>query len=119
MTFPHAPPSWSPDVLSDLVQLLELPEGWNSYHARRVEFDAVKYAIEVLFGSADRHTPRPSIVPTARGGVQVEWHGENDIEIEVLPSGRIEFLFGDQETEFDSFTEAIPEIRRELREIAR
>ena len=118
LIFTQAPPAWSSAVLSELVGLLELPEGWNSYRARRVDFDAVKHAVDLLFNVADRHTPRPSIVPTARGGVQIEWHGENDVEIEVAQNGSIEFSSGDHETDFYDLSEATLEIQRGLREVA-
>lgn len=116
LVFTQAPPAWSSAALSELVGLLELPEGWNSYRARRVDFDAVKHAVDLLFNVADQHTPRPSIVPTASGGVQIEWHGEDDVEIEVAQNGNIEFYSGDFEVDFNSLAEAIPEIKRGLRE---
>ena len=118
LIFTQAPPSWSTAALQELIQLLELPPGWNSYRARRVEFDAVKHAADLLFNVADHGTPRPAIVPTARGGVQLEWHGDDDIEIEVAPNGSVVFLSGDQEHEFADPAQAISAIRRELQHTA-
>lgn len=118
LIFAEAPPAWSRATLTELVGLLELPEGWNSYRARRVDFDAVKHAVDLLFNVVDRRTPRPAIVPTSRGGVQIEWHGERDVEIEVAPNGSIGFLTADHETDFANLADAIPEIQRGLRKAA-
>lgn len=119
LVFTQAPPVWSSAVLSEVVGLMELPEGWNSYRARRVDFNAVKHAVDLLFNVVGRRTPRPSIVPTARGGVQIEWHGnDHDIEIEVAPNGAVGFLADDHEVDFAHLAEAIPAIQQGLRDAA-
>jgi hypothetical protein len=50
-------------------------------------------ALAFLFQSAAY--PRPSIVPTSKGGIQLEWHiGLIDVEIECMPTGHAQ-LSGD------------------------
>ena len=44
--------------------------------------------------------PSPSIVPTSRGGVQIEWHVKGiDLEIEVVTPHRFQASFEDAVTE--------------------
>ena len=62
--------------------LLDLKKGWDSYNAREISLYAVERAqqfIEALH-----------IVPTVRGGVQLEWHHSGvEIEIEFAADGRV------------------------------
>ena len=64
----------------------------------------VKLLIDIL----DSRAPPPSVVPTWEGGLQVEWHRNGvDLEIEVTPSGHIEYFFAspDVECEGDAWDE--------------
>lgn len=117
LIFMHEPPSWAALALGDLLELLELPEGWNSYNAQPVELDVVQQAGYLLFDIVDPLAPRPAIVPTARGGVQLEWHGDADVEVEIHPNGSVGFLSGDAELDFGSWPEAVPTIRKALRRV--
>jgi hypothetical protein len=57
-----------------MIELLELPPGWNSYNAKPIRKENVNFALSLL-GQIMRHdTPVPSVVPLVRGGVQFEWH---------------------------------------------
>jgi hypothetical protein len=50
----------------------------------------------LLARSMDSSTPAPQIVPSTRGGVQLEWHTHGlDIEVLVLPTGRFSVYFED------------------------
>ncbi len=45
-------------------------------------------------------TPAPEIVPTVRGGLQLEWHVRNvDVELEILSPGRYLLSFEDRSSE--------------------
>lgn len=67
---------------SDLVRLAN---GWNSYRAKSVSPKAIHHAARFL-REAESLIPNlatPSVVPTVRGGVQLEWHRQGvDVEIE-------------------------------------
>ena len=40
------------------------------------------------------NTPAPSIVPTVRGGLQLEWHQTQiDLEVEITPHGTIHLAY--------------------------
>jgi len=45
------------------------------------------------------HTPAPSLVPTVRGGVQLEWHLRDiDLEVEVLSGSQVAGYYKDHRT---------------------
>lgn len=84
------PSSWLAPVLTKMAELLQLPEGWNSHRARPIQQSAVRRALEVLKEAMQPDTPPPVVVPTFRGGVQLEWHMDNlDLEVEIRPDGRV------------------------------
>ena len=84
-------PEWFSAVVSRLLPLLSLPPNWNSEGAEAVRGDAIlPMVFYVLNQVMKQSTPAPMIVPTAQGGVQLEWHEQSiDVEIEVEPSGEI------------------------------
>ena len=65
-----------------VVDLLGLQEGWNSYSAKPIRHGNAVRAVEVLFELLGSRTPPPIVVPTVRGGIQLEWH-TNGVDIEV------------------------------------
>lgn len=67
-----------------MIELLELPPGWNSYNARPIRKENVNFAINLLGRTMRADTPVPSVVPMVRGGVQLEWHtGGINLEISI------------------------------------
>jgi hypothetical protein len=79
-------------VVSKLHELLDLREGWNSYGARRIDPGAVVAALRIL-AQANWLGPLPNVAPTPRGGVELEWGGDDDgVEIECRPDGSMTVL---------------------------
>lgn len=75
-------PQWLMPTLTALKDLLNLRSGWNSYHARPIRRSIVLAAVDLLSSFMLRNTPIPQVVPTFRGGLQLEWHiGSVDLEI--------------------------------------
>jgi hypothetical protein len=63
------------------MQLLDLKKNWNSYGAEPIDFEAAQAADLFL-------NKQVNIVPTSKGGVQLEWHVNGlDIEIEFDKNG--------------------------------
>ena len=61
---------------------------------KRTQSAAVYGLFTLLVKVLDSRTPPPSVVPTWKGGVQVEWHRNNvDFEIEADPQGEVEYFF--------------------------
>jgi hypothetical protein len=69
----------------EVEQLDSLTDGWDSYEGRAITKEAMTAATRALIALRDH---APSIVPTAQGGVQLEWHvARVDMEIEFGPDG--------------------------------
>ena len=82
---------WLVPILREVVDILSLPENWDSYVAKEVDPGCVKFVLEELLPFAMRtNTPLPAVVPTNKGGVQLEWHVRGiDLEVEVIAPGRL------------------------------
>ena len=99
LVFSEPLPAWSADLLQRISELGELKENWNSYEARPIDpYCAVKTII-FLLSMLDADTPMPIIVPTNRGGIQLEWHRSGvDLEIEIESISRLHVFFADEES---------------------
>jgi hypothetical protein len=87
-------PSWFQEALATLSKILALEEGWDSYGAPRIEPGVVESAARFLATLTSIGAPKPSICPTAHGGVQIEWHHSGkDLEIEFLASTKVSVLY--------------------------
>jgi hypothetical protein len=80
-------------------KLLSFDQGWNSYGAQRPGKRATSFALTFLRDAIgvlldhDIIVPPPFLVPTASGGVQLEWVvGPRELELEIPEKGRFEFL---------------------------
>jgi hypothetical protein len=95
-------PTWLRPVVTELQAILALPEGWNSYRARRIEGQAAIRAVQLLLDSARPGTPPPSVLPTFPGGIQLEWHTRGvDLEVEITPQGQIKMVCEDEVRGFE------------------
>jgi len=87
-------PKWFEKARDALNALSALPANWNSYAALQIDVEAVTGAVELLLGVMDENKPLPTFVPVSHGGVLLEWHtAAADLEIGILPSGRIHVVF--------------------------
>jgi hypothetical protein len=88
---------WQIEVQSQLLQYAKMEQGWNSYDAPPVTWDAGMFALSILNDIMRPRTPIPQVVPSATGGVQLEWHEKGiDLEIHVTGPYRCSFWFEDQ-----------------------
>jgi hypothetical protein len=79
------PAPWVEPTLRAVGGLFALPAGWDSYGARATDPACVLAAWHLLAAVMQDDTPAPAVVPTARGGVQLEWHRNGvDLEVEVV-----------------------------------
>ena len=96
-----APPDPIVNVIRQASELVHLPPGWNSYGAKPVANEAVEAAIAFLIEAipAGPNVVAPAVVPTVRGGLQLEWHRQGvDLEIEFGPDATGSWYAEDQET---------------------
>lgn len=79
---------WFRTIRDRLQEYLSFKENWNGYGESPIQEGAVKRAVAVLDAIIFKETPRPDVVPTSEGGIQIEWtYNGFEIEIEVLPTG--------------------------------
>jgi hypothetical protein len=100
------PPEWLKEAGETPRGFATLPDGWDSYGAKSIEPHVVDAAIELLHRIVQHNTLKPAVVPTNRGGIQIEWHTQGvDLEIEITPHGGIRLLYDnpqeDAEEEFE------------------
>lgn len=81
-------PAWLGECVERANDLLNLEPNWDSYGGERIEIKWAVEALQLLSQIMVAGAPSPSLVPTAPGGVQLEWHANQvDLEIELGPSG--------------------------------
>jgi hypothetical protein len=91
--------AWLEATLESLERLLTLLPGWDSYGAKAVDPVCAWAAWHLLTAVLREDSPAPAMVPTVRGGVQLEWHVNGvDLEIEVGASRRYHVSFEDNTT---------------------
>jgi hypothetical protein len=95
----QSPPDWFRPTLEGICALGELRQNWDSYGAKPVDPRCAESAIMLLLSIMGPNTPVPAVVPTSRGGLQLEWHtGGIDFEIEVNSPSRFHAVFEDNRT---------------------
>lgn len=93
---------WLQSVAVRLRRLITLPPNWNSYGGLPVSPFAAGTAISMLYDLLRDSDPAPTIVPTSRGGVQIEWHTlSKDLEIEIAPSGDTRIYYSNEDDDFE------------------
>jgi|GEM_PF-7100624 len=78
------PDNWIVPALQKVSELGFLPPNWNSYGARPIRPEIAQVAIGLLLNVLLPGDPLPAVVPTARGGIMLEWHEAGvDLEIDI------------------------------------
>jgi len=76
-------PPWKTSVVASLWDLLQLEPNWDGCGGEPINCECVLAASRWLSAACMHDAPRPSVVPTSRGGIQLEWHtGGIDLEID-------------------------------------
>lgn len=79
--------------VEEVVDLLGLPAGWNSYSARPIQPENAIRAILLLAEFLGSEMPAPVAVPTVRGGIQLEWHTKGiNLEIYIDSPENVSFF---------------------------
>jgi hypothetical protein len=96
----NAPPErkWQIEVQSHLLKYVKMEKGWDSYGAPPVGWDTGMFALSILNDVMRTRTPIPQVVPSAAGGVQLEWHQKGiDLELHIAGPYRCELWFQDHQ----------------------
>lgn len=115
---------WLHDVIRRVFYLLKLPEGWDSYGARRISPDAVAEGLQLLgevLGPGE-DIQIPDLTPGPNGEVQLGWRrGGKTLEVDIIGPGDATVYFCDDdangtagEWELD-----LAEVRRRLPNLVR
>ena len=93
-------PPWVQPAFSKMQELVNLEPGWDSHDAAPVVDDSVVAAVEILSQTMSSDTKTPWIVPTVRGGIQIEWHkSQVHLEIEIKPDRTAFFFYVNEQDE--------------------
>ncbi len=115
-------PDFSP-LLDTAKRLIDLPENWDSYGASPIDPRLIEYGLSLLNELTPSQTPLPKMVPTSRGGIQLEWHCRDiDLEIRIESLGSLHVSFEDSRTleEWDGeLTTSLEPLHRFLAELSR
>lgn len=115
------PPAWVQPTLQSLDRLMRLPDNWDRYGACRVHPSAAFTTLRMLAEVMTPETPSPSIVPTSKGGLQLEWHRNGvDLEIEAVSMNRVSFYvrnLKDGSEREGEWTSDLRELRSILRQV--
>jgi hypothetical protein len=79
------------------MRVQSLPENWDSYGGKRIGFDVVAQSLSILGLIMDSASPAPFVVPLGDGGLQLEWHrNQQDLEV-VFPGDDLpQFFYTDR-----------------------
>ncbi len=98
LVFSSPPPAWFNNLLTEIGQIGELEENWDSYGASPIDPRCAEAAINLLLSVLHSGTPKPFVVPTSRGGIQLEWHRAGvDLEVEIESPARVNVFFEDHQ----------------------
>lgn len=89
--------AWATPAVETLKQLLELPPNWDSYGTKSIEPELASEAMRLLTEIMSVGcVPLPAFVPTAEGGIQLDWAKRDMVlEIELSPHGAPYLYFRD------------------------
>lgn len=106
---------WLNQTVPELVRLLWLPKNWNSDNPEQINPRAIEKILALLLAILEANSPPPVVVPTTRGGIQVEWHQNGiDLEIEAFNSNKVGYYFSDPGGEQEGTIEDDPAILKQF-----
>jgi hypothetical protein len=112
-------PSWLRAVVESVAELLSLAPDWDSYGAAQVSLRAAQSAVQLLLRfSNENGIEPPALVPTSRGGLQLEWQRTRRIvEVEITAQGSAVLFVADIQRGEESevvLTQSLDPLRRAL-----
>src|SRR3990172_3596887 len=67
-------PNWMRPLVAKFGEILSLPPNWDSYGASPIDPECAILALRLVLSIMKIGIPVPTIVPTNRGGIQIQWH---------------------------------------------
>ena len=82
------------------IEFTNLKRGWDGFIASPVSIEKANVVMQLIDRLIKRNVPRPSIVPTYDGSIQLEWHKKNyQLEIEFTKLTEVEGLLINRKTD--------------------
>ena len=82
------------------IEFTKLKKGWDGFKASPVPIEKANVAMHLIDRLVNINVPKPSIVPTYDGSIQIEWHMKNyELEIEITQLLEVEGLLIDRKTD--------------------
>jgi len=76
-------PGWFDPLMQGFVDLLTLPDNWDSYGAGQIDSGLVREAMNQMDGLLAPGNLAPRVIPLSSGGLQLEWH-RNGVDLEIV-----------------------------------
>jgi hypothetical protein len=85
--------AWADDIQADIRALGELGPNWDGYGAPAIDPAVIGSAAAFVGKLPANLAPRPRVVPTSNGMLQLEWHaGAKSLEVEFESPHSIRYL---------------------------
>ncbi len=86
-------PYWYTRAVQTVMRLADQAENWDGYGSLNIQIPARTRANELLAILSINGASAPHIAPLSGGGLQFEWEfAGRELELEILPTGDIDFL---------------------------
>jgi len=114
------PGDWFLPMLEKICELGTLPPNWNSYRSKPIRTEAAVASISTLLNLLGPNDTPPSIVPTSRGGILLEWHENGiDLEVDVRSLSHVHLAYDDGDTQEEIDRASLESIEEKLRMMRR
>ena len=88
------------ELKNKCIEFTKLKKGWDGFKASPVPIERANVAMHLIDRFLNINVPKPSIVPTYDGSIQIEWHMKNyELEIEITQLSEVEGLLVDRKTD--------------------
>lgn len=80
----------SQKLVNRLVELVNLPIGWDGYYGKPVSKEIAAFSASLLERICRDDVPEAQLVPGSDGSLRIEWHvNQYDLEIDVISPGYV------------------------------
>lgn len=100
---------WIPLIQTVIEGISQFPPGWDGYGAVTPTEEALNVT-QLILRNVPEYAPRPRVIPTTDGGIQIEWYRQGmDVTLEVMGSRDITLYWRDDLEEWEGPLQQAPE----------
>ena len=102
-SLPRRAPEWLHSVKNEIIDLLNLDEGWDGELAYPISPKAAGRAFELAYRIKKLHPdlPHPTVIPTVDGGVALEWYTRTHYIDFTVEAEAIYVSYGDKSADIE------------------